>query len=123
MDEDKADWRTAVAQGDRPPRAASPKRFRILQQGRLVLEPDILLPCIVRDLSPLGAKVWLTRALALPDTFTLLIAGHELRTHRVALRWQRGDFAGLVFVEPISSETGLHGAQSRGTRTATHPSG
>ena len=98
-----ADWRDAVARGDRPQRMASPKRYRVLQQARIVLGPDLLLPCIVRDLSPVGAKVRLTRVIRLPDAFDLVIAGHDLRTHRVILRWQRGDFAGLAFLAGAAS--------------------
>ena len=99
-----ADWREAVARGERPPRMVTPKRYRVHQQARLVLGPDLLLPCIVRDLSPLGAKVRLTRVVRLPDTFDLVIAGHDLRTHRVTLCWQRGDFAGLAFTASASAQ-------------------
>jgi hypothetical protein len=93
-----ADWREAVSRGDRPPRTPSPKRHRVMQQGRIVLGPETLLSCIVRDLSPVGASLRLPRPRPLPDRFDLIIAGHEIRTLPVRLRWQRGDFAGVTFV-------------------------
>lgn len=92
-----ADWQEAVARGDRPARTPAPKRFRVMQQGRIVLGPESLLPCIVRDLSPLGASLRLPRPRPLPDRFDLIIAGHEIRTLRVRLRWQRADFVGVTF--------------------------
>ncbi|WP_264050730.1 PilZ domain-containing protein [Methylobacterium flocculans] len=92
-----ADWQEAVSRGDRPARRPVPKRHRVMQQGRIVLGPESLLPCIVRDLSPLGASLRLPRPRPLPERFDLIIAGHEIRTLRVRLRWQRADFVGVTF--------------------------
>jgi hypothetical protein len=93
-----ADWQEAVARGDRPTRTPAPKRFRVMQQGRIVLGPERLVACIVRDLSPKGASLRLPRPTPLPERFDLVIAGHELRTVAVQLRWQRADFAGVTFL-------------------------
>lgn len=93
-----ADWQEAVSRGDRPLRSPTPKRHRVMQQGRIVLGPESLLACIVRDLSPVGASVRLPRPRPLPPEFDLIIAGHELRTLSVRLRWQRADFAGVTFL-------------------------
>ena len=54
--------------------------------------------CVVRDVSRDGAKIRLARPVALPDTFELMIAAHDLRLYVVRLRWQRGDFAGVTFL-------------------------
>lgn len=94
-----ADWEEAVSRGDRPLRRPTPKRHRVMQQGRIILGPESLLPCIVRDLSPLGASLRLPRPRPLPDLFDLTIAGDEIRTLSVRLRWQRADFAGVIFLD------------------------
>lgn len=73
------------------------RRHRVMQQARIVLGPDTLLPCMVRDLSPAGAKIVLSRPVRLPDAFDLVIAAHDLRTVSVRLRWQRGEVAGVWF--------------------------
>lgn len=78
-------------------RPRSPRRHRVMQQGRIVFGPDTLLPCVVRDLSPAGAKIVLSRPIPLPDSFDLVIAAHDLRTVSVRLRWQRGEVAGVRF--------------------------
>lgn len=93
-----ADWQEAVSRGDRPARGPSPKRHRVLQQGRIVLGPERLLACIIRDLSPTGACLRLPRPTSLPERFDLVIAGDALRTVAVQLRWQRADFAGVTFL-------------------------
>ena len=66
-----ADWQEAVARGDRPARTPAPKRFRVMQQGRIVLGPETLVPCIIRDLSPMGASLRLPRPTPLPERFDL----------------------------------------------------
>ncbi|GJE01385.1 PilZ domain-containing protein [Methylobacterium isbiliense] len=76
------------------------RRHRVMLQGRAQVGPDHLLPCVVRDLSRAGAKIRIDRDLPLPDRFALYIAGHDLRSVSAALRWRRGDFAGVAFAEP-----------------------
>lgn len=92
-----ADWQEAVSRGDRPARRPTPKRHRVMQQGRIVLGPERLLSCIVRDLSPTGASLRLPHPSPLPERFDLIIAGHQIRTLSVHLRWQRAGFAGVIF--------------------------
>lgn len=70
-----------------------------MQQGRVVCGPETLMACIVRDLTPLGAKIRLPRPVPLPEAFDLVIAAHDLRTIPVRLCWQRGDFAGVTFLD------------------------
>lgn len=78
-----------------------PKRHRVLQQARVLLDSKTLVFCVVRDVSRDGAKIRLARPVALPDTFELLIAAHDLRLHHVQLRWQRGEFAGVTFLHSL----------------------
>lgn len=94
------DGQDAAGRGGRTAEPRSPRRYRVMQQGRIVLGPDTILACTVRDLSPLGAKIVLSRPVALPEGFSLVIAAHELRTLSVRLRWQRGDVAGVTFDGP-----------------------
>lgn len=77
--------------------ARAGKRHRVVQQGRIVLGPERLVPCVIRDLSRSGAKIRVAPDCPLPETFSLVIAAHDLRTLTVRLRWRRGDFAGVTF--------------------------
>ncbi|TXM69307.1 PilZ domain-containing protein [Methylobacterium sp. WL69] len=92
-----------TARGAEAPRAG--RRHRVMQQGRIVLGPDTLLPCVVRDLSSAGAKIVLARPVRLPDAFDLVIAAHDLRTVAVRLRWQRGEVAGVRFATADDAAT------------------
>lgn len=94
-----ADLRDDVPEegGHTTPVARLAKRHRVVQQGRIVLGPERLVGCEVRDLSRTGAKLRVAPGIALPDTFPLVIAAHDLRTLTVRLRWRRGDFAGVTF--------------------------
>ncbi|CAO4176082.1 PilZ domain-containing protein [Methylorubrum populi] len=73
------------------------KRHRMLQQGRIVLGPERLLACTVRDLSRQGAQIRVAPDQVLPETFSLVIAGHDLRTMTARLCWRREDLAGVAF--------------------------
>lgn len=75
-----------------------PKRHRVMQQARVLFGAETLVFCVVRDVSRDGAKIRLAHPVALPDTFELMIAAHDLRLYVVRLRWQRGDFAGVTFL-------------------------
>lgn len=79
------------------PVARAGKRHRVVQQGRIVLGPERLIGCVIRDLSRSGAKIRVAPEIGLPETFSLVIAAHDLRTLTVRLRWRRGDFAGVTF--------------------------
>lgn len=93
---DSDDAETAAARSPDPvPRAG--RRRRVFQQGRLVLGPDRLVACEVTDVSTAGARLRVPARIALPETFSLVIAADDLRTVEVRLRWRRGDFAGVTF--------------------------
>lgn len=92
----------ADPRGNGSPEAAAPvarvgKRHRVVQQGRIVLGPERLIACTVRDLSHRGAKIRVDSRHVLPESFSLVIAAHDLRTLPARLCWRRGDLAGVAF--------------------------
>ncbi|PXW65291.1 PilZ domain-containing protein [Methylobacterium sp. B4] len=98
----------ADPRGNGSPEAAAPvarvgKRHRVVQQGRIVLGPERLIACTVRDLSRRGAKICLDARHVLPTRFPLVIAAHDLRTLPARLCWRRGDLAGVAFDEAAAS--------------------
>ncbi|UYW26885.1 PilZ domain-containing protein [Methylorubrum extorquens] len=92
-----ADPRESVSPESAAPVERAGKRHRVVQQGRIVLGPERLIACTVRDLSLRGAKIRVAPEHVLPETFSLVIAAHDLRTMTARLCWRRGDFAGVVF--------------------------
>ncbi|MEH3119364.1 MAG: PilZ domain-containing protein [Methylorubrum populi] len=90
------------------------KRYRVVQQGRIVLGPERLLACTVRDLSHRGAKIHVAAAHDLPETFPLVIAAHDLRTVTVRLRWRRGDLAGVTFEAGAAPSPQIRGTAVEG---------
>ncbi|KQQ30871.1 pilus assembly protein PilZ [Methylobacterium sp. Leaf123] len=97
-----ADPRENVSPEAAPPVERVGKRHRVVQQGRIVLGPEHLIACTVRDLSRQGAKIRVAPEHDLPEMFSLVIAAHDLRTMTVRLCWRRGDFAGVAFEgEPV----------------------
>ena len=92
-----ADPRESVGPEAAAPVARAGKRHRVVQQGRIVLGPERLIACTVRDLSPQGAKIRIAPEHVLPETFPLVIAAHDLRTVTARLCWRRGDFIGVTF--------------------------
>lgn len=55
--------------------------------------------CVIRDMSPTGAKIGISRRHRLPADFMLAIPGRDF-TYRVMRMWQRGDFAGVLLAKP-----------------------
>ncbi|MER2194483.1 PilZ domain-containing protein [Methylobacterium brachiatum] len=56
-------------------------------------------PCIVRDMSPTGAMLSVSRRHRLPLTFTLAVPGHDT-SYPVRRVWQRADAAAIVLDLP-----------------------
>lgn len=92
-----ADQREGGAREPAAPIVRAGKRHRVVQQGRIVLGPERLIACTVRDLSRAGAKIRVAPEHDLPATFSLVIAAHDLRTVTARLCWRRGDFIGVAF--------------------------
>lgn len=55
--------------------------------------------CIVRDISPRGARLVLSDAVPLPEMFDLRIKARA-EDRRVRIVWRRGDALGVTFVQP-----------------------
>ena len=71
-------------------------RHRVFKGGRLAFNTGGSVECTVRNISPGGARVDVTSAIALPQQFTLLIyADHcKRRCHPV---WIRDTHIGVAF--------------------------
>lgn len=73
------------------------RRLRVAQQAKIVVGPEVMFHCEVRDLSTGGAKIAVRQHVPLPERFDLFICAHDIRVHKVRLRWREGDFAGVSF--------------------------
>ena len=82
----------AADAGWRPRRHA---RCRMFKPAHVVLE-DAVLDCVLLDLSPGGAQVYLIARAELPDRVTLWLPGGE--SLPVLRRWQRGSHIGFEAV-------------------------
>lgn len=65
--------------------------------GVVIAQGEKNIRCVVRDLSPSGAKIVLEGALTLPQEFTLAIDGYTAPAH-ARLAWQNENEAGITFV-------------------------
>ena len=75
-------------------------RCSMFKPAHVVLE-DAVLDCVLLDLSPGGAQVFLMARAELPDLVTLWLPGGESRSMRRC--WQRGSHIGFEAVgEPVS---------------------
>lgn len=65
---------------------------RVMHGDKLALWAD----CVIKDLSPSGAKIELSHFYRLPPRF-VLIQFQEGVAFEVVLKWRRGDLAGMAF--------------------------
>ena len=72
------------------------RRHRMLKQGVLMLTEWVSVNCVVRDISPGGARLEFERPIALPSRFRLHIVSADLTIPAVAA-WQRRGEAGIRF--------------------------
>ncbi|MBY0250250.1 MAG: PilZ domain-containing protein [Methylobacterium organophilum] len=73
-------------------------RQRVFLKGRVVFNNgSSSLDCLVRDMSPTGARLVMSEATTLPDAFDLYIPQKD-RTYRATLRWRREDGIGVTLV-------------------------
>jgi hypothetical protein len=75
----------------------SARRFRVLQQAKIVVGAKTMIHCEVRDLSAGGARIAIRQHVKLPESFELFICAQDLRVYPARLRWRNGDFAGVSF--------------------------
>ncbi len=73
------------------------RRFRAQHPAKIVLGPDAMIPCMVKDISTGGARIAVKPHMDLPETFELFIAAHDLQVRRARVCWRHGDFAGIAF--------------------------
>ena len=72
-------------------------RYRVLGHAQIMFR-GATTNCVVRDLSESGAKLGVASNVKLPEEFDLWLVQRKLRL-RVRLRWRRGEFAGVSFLE------------------------
>jgi hypothetical protein len=73
------------------------RRFPAHHPAQIMLGPDAMIPCTVRDISTGGARIALKPQMDLPETFELFIAAHDLQVRRARVCWRKGGFAGIAF--------------------------
>lgn len=74
-------------------------RQRVFLKGRIVYSGgQSSMDCLVRDMSPTGARVALSETTTLPEVFDLYIPQKE-RTYRCKLAWRREDGIGITFID------------------------
>lgn len=81
-------------------------RQRVFLKGRISFNNGAsTMDCLVRDLSPSGARIALSETSTLPEAFDLYIPQKD-RTFRSILRWRREDGIGVTFenAAPARSE-------------------
>ncbi len=80
-----------------------PRRYErcgMFKPAQIVLE-DAVLDCVLLDISPAGAQVFLIARAELPDVVTLWLPGGEGRT--VRRRWQQGSHIGFETVGAVAA--------------------
>jgi hypothetical protein len=73
------------------------RRFPAHHPAQILLGPDAMIPCTVKDISTGGARIALKPQMDLPESFELFIAAHDLQVRRARVCWRKGGFAGIAF--------------------------
>ena len=75
----------------------STPRLRSFLKGRVVFNGgQNSLDCLIRDISPTGARLELSASVTLPDRFDLYLP-HRDETCKVHSQWRRGNQLGIAF--------------------------
>lgn len=78
-------------------------RQKTFLKGRILFNKGASsMDCLVRDMSPFGARLSLTETTVLPDAFDLYIPQKE-KTYRATLIWRRADGVGITFVDEAAA--------------------
>lgn len=100
-------------------------RHRTLKSGLIIFENlSSTLNVIVKDMSEGGAKLKLSQPLPLPDRFMLRIqnaASQTTETFTCEKRWQRGDTAGISYIQaaaPAAAPTETEAEAEAGAQPA-----
>ncbi len=73
------------------------RRFPTHHPAKIMLGPEAMISCMVKDISTGGARIAVKRHMDLPESFELYIAAHDLQVRRARVCWRHGDFAGVAF--------------------------
>jgi PilZ domain len=73
------------------------RRFRTHHPAQILLGPEAMISCMVKDISTGGARIAVKRQADLPESFELYIAAHDLQVRRARVCWRHGDFVGVSF--------------------------
>ena len=90
------------------------RRFRAHHPAKIVLGPDAMIPCMVKDISTGGARLAVKPHMDLPESFDIFIAAHDLQVRRARVCWRNGGFAGVAFSDdeadaaPVMAAPRLH---------------
>jgi len=76
------------------PELRNAPRTAARQRGTVVVSGRAEIPCTIRDLSSLGARLGFMNPTILPRSFRLLFDGED---QRVTVMWQAGVLAGVRF--------------------------
>ena len=71
------------------------RRFPTHHPAKIMLGPEAMISCTVKDISTGGARIAVKRHMDLPETFELYIAAHDLQVRRARVCWRHGDYAGV----------------------------
>ena len=72
-------------------------RLRSFLKGRVLFNGgQNSLDCLIRDISPTGARLELSASVTLPDRFDLYLP-HRDETCKVHIQWRRGSQLGVAF--------------------------
>jgi len=74
----------------------SARRQRVLKEGKVILSDRVSLDCVVRDISPGGARIEFDTPVSLPADFSLRIVSADLVIPATPA-WQRKLEAGIRF--------------------------
>lgn len=89
------------------------RRFPTHHPAKIMLGPEAMISCMVKDISTGGARIAVKRHMDLPETFELYIAAHDLQVRRARVCWRHGDFAGVAFsAEEADMAPAVHADQA-----------
>jgi hypothetical protein len=80
------------------------RRRRVLKSAKIVFPGgDVVVDCVIRDLSAAGARLEVPATIGVPEEFTL-IDTHANRQYIAKTAWRRGTNMGVEFRDPPEEE-------------------
>lgn len=102
---------------------AVPRLILMIRAAKVVIDNDLEIPCVMRDVSSLGLKIRVFNALPAHPCVMSIELGNGTR-YPVEIVWQDGDYAGLRFIDTVdvagflAEDTGSN--KKREVRLRTH---